>query len=245
MYLLRNKPAESIIGGLIFAVFPFAIQFNSMMFIDNGAIFFLLLTISLTSMFEEKKQERILVIAGISAGLSFLSKEMGIFAILYFLLYLLFSHGLKRYYKWLILTIGIALSWFVFSLIIDNKLFLAVISAQIGKTNGDINIQYMFTTAVSNFTYNFDAFYVGSVNSILILSWVAIGSFAFGKTHKLVKLGLLSLITTLAVLRYAWFYTWIAIYPFFAIAIAYCVYEIAIYAKNSWDNFNRLRRSGG
>ena len=42
-------------------------------------------------MFEEKKQERILVIAGISAGLSFLSKEMGIFAILYFLFYLLFT----------------------------------------------------------------------------------------------------------------------------------------------------------
>ena len=101
----------------------------------------------------------------------------------------------------------------------------------------------MFTTAVSNFTYNFDAFYVGRVNPILILSWIALGSFAFGKRHKLVKLGLLSLITTLAVLRFAWFDKWIAINPFFAIAIAYCVYEIASYAKNSWDNLNHLRRS--
>jgi 4-amino-4-deoxy-L-arabinose transferase-like glycosyltransferase len=239
MYLLRNKALESILAGSIFAGFPFAILLNSMIFIDNGSSFFLLLTIALTSTYEEKKLERMLILASISAGLSFLSKEMGIFAILYFLLYLLFSHSFKRHYKWLILSIGIASSWLILGLLLNSRLFLTVISTQFGRTNVVDNFQYIFTTAVSNFSYDFNNFYIGNVSPILFLSWIAIGSFAFGKGHKLIKLGLLSFMIILAVIRYAWFFTWIAVYPFFAIAIAYCIYEIISYAINMWKNFNK------
>ena len=239
MYLLRNNPLEAILAGAIFAVFPFAIQLNAMTFLDNGAIFFLLLTIALTSMYEEKGRESILIFAAISAGLSFLSKEMGIFAVLYFLLYIGFSRSFKKNFKWLILSIGVASSWFIYGLLLDRGLFLTIFTTQFGRTNAASSLGQIFATAASNFTYNYDNFYVGSLSPILLLSWIAVVIFAFGKGHRQIKLGLLSFIITLAVFRYAWFYTWISIYPFFAMALAFCVYGIFSFAKNNWRRFNK------
>lgn len=239
MYLLRKNSYESILAGSIFAVFPFAIQLNSMIFIDNAASFFFILTIALTSLYQEKKLEKILILAGISAGLSFLSKEIGIFAILYFLLYLIYSHSFKRHYKWLFLAIGVASSWFIIGLLLNSEVFFAIITTQLGRTNAGNNYIQLFTTAISNFSYNYDNFNIGSISPILILSWIAVGTFAFSKGHQLIKLGLLSFIITLAILRYAWFFTWITMYPFFAIAIAFCICQIVSYARNSWQRFNK------
>ncbi len=238
MYLLRNNAVESILAGFIFAVFPFAIQLNSMMFIDNGSTFFFLLTIALTSMYEKRKMERILILAGISAGISFLNKELGVFAILYFLFYLIATRSFKKNYKWLILAIGVASSWFIMGLSINSQLFLTIFTTQFGRTSLSYNLQHIFYTALSNFSYDYNNFYIGSTSLLLVLSWIAVVGFVFIKGHKLIKIGLLSFVITMAIIRYAWFYTWIAMYPFFAIAIASCICEILNYTKHVWRHFN-------
>ena len=229
---------ESILAGFIFTIFPFAVQLNAMVFIDNGSSFFFLLTLAFTSAFVQKKQERLLAFASVSAGLAFLSKEIGIYAILFLLLFLLFTRESKKHYRWLVLAIVIASSWFVFGLILNKGLFVDVISAQSIRMNagGQYNYQYLLNTSVSNFSIEFNSFIGAGISAILLLAWICVGTFIFSNRDKLIKLGLASFVTTLVVIRFGWYYTWIAMYPFFAIAITYTLLEIArflLHAKKS------------
>lgn len=40
IYLMRKRPYEALLSGVVFSLFPFAVDLNAMMFLDNGSSFF-------------------------------------------------------------------------------------------------------------------------------------------------------------------------------------------------------------
>ena len=241
MYLLRENKIESLFAGLIFAVYPFAVQLNSMMFLDNGSSFFFLVTLALTSRFDKNKSQVLLMLAGVSAGVSFLCKETGVYSIVFLLVYLFASRKSISRFKALraiMIAIGIASFWFVIGLILNSSLFVDIITAQFQRSSGSPNIyQALLNTSVLDFSITLEEFISRNVSFILLFSWICLGIFVFDPKHKVIKLGVLSFILTLVVLRYAWFFTWIGIYPLFSIAIAYVLYRSVHYSSSYVHRF--------
>jgi len=233
MYLLRAEEYKSILAGLIFSFFPFAVQLNAMMLLDNGSSFFFLLTISLTLKYEKDSADIFLLLAGISAGFSFLCKEFGAYSILYLLFYLLFTRKSLKDYKALILAIGIASSYFVVGLMLNKELFLDIISKLVnlaGTGSFKQNAYWGFlNTAIRDFSYNINEFKIGDVSPLLFVSWISLGAFFTSRKNKIIKIGILSLLITFIAIKYTWFQTWIAIYPFFSIALVHIIHKILAY----------------
>ncbi len=236
MYLLRQNKVLAILAGAIFAVYPFAVQLNGMMLLDNGAIFFFLLTLALTSKYEKNKSDLALLLAAFSAGLSFLCKEIGVYAILFMFLYVLYTRKTIKAttaLKATLIPIAVASTWVIFGLLSNPSLFLDIIATQLNHITGQIGYQALLTTSVSGFSFvpvtsGEVVVQFGSVNGLLLFSWICLGILLFDSGHKIVRIGILSILVTLFVMKYAWFFTWVAIYPFFAIAIASVIYTVGL-----------------
>ena len=170
------------------------------------------------------------MLAGVSAGISFLCKEIGICSILFLLLYSVFSRksiGRLEKVKASLVSIGIGSSWFVSGLLSHHQLFIDILTIQLQRsTIAQTGYQAVLNTAVREFSYNSTDFIMGEVSFLLLISWICLGIFIFGRGYKIVKIGLLSFLITLAVMKYAWFFTWIGIFPFFSIAIANVIYNL-------------------
>jgi 4-amino-4-deoxy-L-arabinose transferase-like glycosyltransferase len=204
-----------------------------MLFLDNGSSFFFLLTIALTSRHEEKRSSWLLLLAGVSASLSVLCKEVGVYSILYILLYLVSLRKPLKDYKALVLALGIASVYPISGLIINKNLFLAVVTNEVNMANTTVfspnSYKGLLNTSVHEFTYDANGFKMGDVSPLLLLAWVSLGFFLNSQNNKIVKLGAISFILTLVIMKYCWFQSWISMYPFFAIALAYSVKKILGY----------------
>ena len=226
IYLLRQNFPLSLLSGLIFAFFPSAVRLNSMVFLDNGTSFFFLLTLALTSRNEEQESRRLLVLSGISAGLSFLCKVSGVFAIIYLMFYLLFTNKLRRNYVALIVALGIAAIYPLSNLLLNADLFLDIVTVQQNRLGVFQFLSTGLSPAVSDFTYTENMFITGSISVVLLVSWISLGAFLNSRNHKVIKLGILSFVLTFLIISYAWFFSWIPMYPFFSIALAYCLHKM-------------------
>ncbi len=245
IYLLRENRIESLLAGIIFAVYPFAVQLNSMLFLDNGSSFFFLVTLALTSKFDKDKSEVFLILAGVSAGISFLCKETGAFSILFLLLYMiLFRKSMERFkvLKAFLISVGIAAVWLVFGLLLNHALFIDIIGAELNLSFlSQDGYQAILNSAVRDFSITTPGFIMGDVSFVLLFSWISLGILLFERGHKLIKIGVSSFLITHIIMNYAWFQTWIGIYPFFSIAIAYVIYRLVHYSSSYMYKF--LERS--
>jgi len=226
IYLLRKNFTLSLLSGLIFAFFPSAVRLNSMVFLDNGTSFFFLLTLALTSRYEEQESRRLLVLSGVSAGLSFLCKISGVFAIIYLALYLLFTNKLRRNFFAFIVALCISAIYPISNLMLNADLFLDILTVQKNRLGVFQFLSTGLSPAVSDFTYTRNMFTTGSISVVLLLSWISLGAFLNSRNNKVVKLGILSFVLTFLIISYAWFFSWIPMYPFFSIALAYVLHRI-------------------
>lgn len=227
VYLMRKRRYEALLSGLVFSLFPFAASMNAMMFLDNGSSFFFLLTMSLTSRYEEDKSNVFLILAGISAGLSFLSKEFGVYSIIYLFFYLLLARRLFKGSRALLAAVGIASIYFVGGFLLNSGLFIDILNAQAIVTSGVRTYpgQSLWNTALRDFSFDQNGFVLGDISLLLLASWVSLGVFLGGSKNRIVKLGIFSFLLTIIAVRYFWFYSWIAIYPFFSLALAHVICE--------------------
>jgi hypothetical protein len=235
MYLLRENKIESLLAGVIFAVFPFAVQLNSMMLLDNGSSFFFLLTMALTLKYDKDKSEILLILAGVSAGISFLCKETGVFSILFLLLYTILSGMPTRHFKALkafLISVGISSVWIFVGLLLNHALFIDMIDTELHLSSlGTKGYSPILNSAVRDFTITTPEFIMGDVSFLLLFSCICLGILMFDRGHKLIRIGLASFLLTHIIMKYAWFQTWIAIYPFLSIAIAYVMYRLVHYSS--------------
>lgn len=212
-------------------------QILSMLFLDAGVAFFSMLTLIFTSVYNKTGARNYLYLAGIIAGASALSKEYGVATLLYLLVFLLYTRAgsikniLQRSSKPFLLGLGIASTWPLYGLAIAAPLFLAIIQANASRSflfGANLNLLAFVTL----FNYTSSTMYYAGVDPILLIGWLGIGYSLWKRKLPLVQLSLLSYLGVVLGLRYAWFYTTIPLFPFFAIGIGGLLTDFAYGLRN-------------
>jgi len=88
---------EALFAIFILAVYPMVVINNRFTFLEHGVLLFYLPTIISLLKYRQENRMRLLIVASIFAGLSFLNKESGISAVIFLVLFLIKEKRLRSY----------------------------------------------------------------------------------------------------------------------------------------------------
>ncbi len=230
-FLLRDRRVLAWAATLTWVAFFITHPILSMLFVDSGVAFFNLLTVVLTNEYaRSSRSSKRLYIAGIAAGASALSKLFGIASLLYLLVYLIYprlsplKENLPSNYKPLLLGIGIASIWPLYGLATNAPLFVQLLQFNVSRSVISGNILNFPVLASLSYTKN--AMYSAGIDPPLLGGWVGIAYSLLKKNFRVILLSPACYLLVVLGLRFAWFYTVIPLFPFFAIGIGAMVTDM-------------------
>jgi hypothetical protein len=222
-FILRGRPVLAWASTLVWLGFFITHPILSMLFIDAGVAFFNLLTVALINEYTRTRSSKQLYLAGFTAAASTLSKLFGIASLLYLLTYLLSTRlgpmrkdqacSLKPFF----LAVGIASIWPVYGLATAAPLFVQLLLFNASRSV--LSSNFLLFPAFELFSYTKNAMYASGIDPALLIGWASIVYLFSKKDLRVVQLSPLCYLLVVAVSRYAWFYTLIPMFPFFAIGI--------------------------
>jgi hypothetical protein len=235
-FILRSRPVLAWASTVVWLFFFITHPILSMLFIDAGVAFFNLVTVALISEYTRTRSSKQLYLAGFTAGASALSKLFGIASILYLLTYLLSARlspmGKTQASSWkpFLLAVGIASIWPVYGLAIAAPLFVQLLLFNASRSVLSGNI--LLFPAFASLSYTKTTMYSSGIDPALLIGWVAM-AYSFSKKNlRVVQLSPLSYLLVVVALRYAWFYTLIPLFPFFAIGVGTVVSDMISIGRN-------------
>lgn len=223
-FLLRGQRILAWASALVWTGFFVSHQILSMLFIDSGVAFFNLLTVTLTSEYARTRSRNYLYLAGVTGGLAALSKQFGIASLLFLLGYLIYSRlglakeSIVKNSGPFLLAVGIALIWPLYGLATAAPLFIQLQQANASRSFLS-GVNSNLSVLVSSFTYTQSTMYYAGVDVMLLIGWVGVAYSVSKRKFRLVTLSILTYLLVVLALRYAWFYTMIPLFPFFAIGL--------------------------
>jgi hypothetical protein len=222
-FLLRDRRLLAWAATLTWVGFFITHPILSMLFVDSGVAFFNLLTVTLTNEYTKTRSSKQLYMAGIAAGASALSKLFGITSLLYLLAYLILSRqsqskeNLPTNYKPLLLSIGIASIWPVYGLATAAPLFFQLLQFNISRSV--VSSDILNFPVLASLSYTKNTMYSAGIDPFLLIGWIGLAYSLLRKNLRVTLLSPVFYLMVVLVLRYAWFYTMIPLFPFFAIGI--------------------------
>jgi len=199
----------------------------SMLFVDSGVAFFNLLSLTMLGEYSRTHRRKWLYFAAIASGASALSKEIfGLSSILYLVAYLIYARlgprheALTRNLKPILLAVGLASTWWIFAITVDAPLFIQLLHYNVSRSAlSDHTFSDVFSILLASFSYSRSSMNYNGVDPILAISWVAL-IYSLSKSGvRFVQASSVCYLSVVFVLRYAWFFTVIPLFPFFAIGI--------------------------
>lgn len=229
-FLLRDRRVLAWVGTLTFIGFFVTHPILSMLFVDSGVAFFNLLTVVLTNECTRSTSSKPLYAAGVAAGASALSKLFGVASLLYLLAYMVHAklgqaeENLPANYKPLLLGFGVASIWPLYGLATAAPLFVQLLQFNVSRSVISGNILNFPVLASLSYTKN--AMYSAGIDPFLLGGWVGIAYSLLRKNLRVIMLSPACYLLVVLGLKYAWFYTVIPLFPFFAIGIGAMVTDI-------------------
>jgi Dolichyl-phosphate-mannose-protein mannosyltransferase len=245
-FILRDRRVLAWASSLIWVGFFITHPILSMLFVDSGVAFFNLLTVALTNEYAKSRSTKPLYMAGIAAGASTLSKLFGVASLLYLLTYLIYARFKQTQenphgnYKPLLLGIGIASIWPAYGLTTAAPLFIQLVQFNVSRSILSDNIFNFPVLASLNYTKT--TLFAGGID-LSLAGWVGMAYSLSKKNLRVAQISPLCYLVVVLGLRYAWFYTLIPLYPFFAIGIGtivtdvICVARKRLHPRRSSDRF--------
>ena len=224
--MLRKRFVLATATALSFVFYQQYHQLLSMAFLDPGVSMFLMSTIALTYLYRRVKNSRLLPLAGVTAGLATLSKEIGVASILYLILFTIYDVRRGKRGKWgthleaIIIAFCLGAVWPIYGLALQPKLFLDLIGHNAGRSIlGTYGWQITMYSAVGVVYFRRDYFGWNGYDYVLVASWLAtVYMFVRARGISEVKLGLLCFGSIFLLLRYPAIYLTISFFPFYSIA---------------------------
>ncbi len=248
LYLMLEKQSKVLAYSTILASILYEQYFvlPSMLFLESGMSFFLILTIVFTINYSQKRSSWYIYSAGITAGLSALSKEVGIASILYLVLFWIYdSHKQENrdrnsHFKAILIASALGLSWVIYALVVQPALFIDLVSINLGRSVVSNNsILVVFQTFVTRFMFDKNGFADFGIDYKLVISWFGIAYLFARKLVPIqVKLGLLSYGFFFLLLRSTAVFNTIPFFPFYALAMGLILNDLCVKAS---DDRERLK----
>jgi 4-amino-4-deoxy-L-arabinose transferase-like glycosyltransferase len=229
LYLIVNRLYKNRVIALLSAgmLSIASLYINRLAMMDNFMALFLLLTVFFYLKFKDSRQNKWIYLAGIAAGLSFLSKYTGICAILFLVVQSLFDKEFAKTWKPL-LTFGV----------------LAMIYPLLGLMNWhNFTSDTLFQASRGTNYYNFvsmlimghpiDQLYTKLYDWFFILSpWMLLGVVSCAlilpqKENRILCILLVSVVFVYAVAKSVWWAYLVGIYPVYCTSIAVVCYDTA------------------
>ena len=251
LYLLfERNPKLAYSTVFAFIVFGQYSMLPSMVFLDAGVSFFLVLTVVLTSYYVRTRITYFLYLSGITAGLSALSKEVGVASIFYLALFWLYDKYKRKekngssYTKALILAVVAFSTWIIFALIEQPTLFVDLVSANLGRSISS-NLSYLdvVRTIFSSFSFNVNFIADTGIDYALILSWLGVAYLLAKRSVPAeIKIGLISYLVFFFLLRFTAVFNTIPFFPFYALALGLVINDFYDYVIAK--SISRFRKEG-
>jgi hypothetical protein len=212
-----------------------AVIYGRMAFVENGAATFFVATFLFAMKYVHTSKNRWLMFSGLSAGLSFLCKQLGIAAMIFLVLFLLaYKPESKNKLFKLVLLAGILVSIYFVQIIITNPGYLSnIVKIYIYTGLGSVSWLNMFlcnilpsgvsVSWISPLTIFTNLFGFVTLDFWYILAFFVILYLVLKerKTARLVLLPMLSYILVLVLIGHANAYYVILMQPFMAIPVGY------------------------
>ncbi len=234
-FLFRHRRLLAWVSALAWTGLFISHQILSMLFIDAGVSFFNLLTLTMTSEYTRSRSRSQLYLAGVAAGASALSKIFGIASLLYFLGYLLYlrvgrsRESLSRNSRPFLIAVVTASTWPIVGLAVAAPLFIQILQFNASRSvlsNNGFNLPVL-----ASFNYTQSTMYHTGIDPVLVMGWVSIAYSISKKNLGFVHLSLLSYLLVVVILRYAWFYTTIPLFPFLSIGMGSLITDLICYLR--------------
>jgi len=224
-FALRQRDRlEAGAAALFFLVYMSLFPVLTMLFLDSGVSFFLILTMYLAAYFERTGSTRAMYAAGLTAGLASLSKVPGVVAILFLVLFLVYQVASKktkvfRILPSLVVAIGLASLWPIYGFLIEPGLFWQLTTTNFSRTTLSGNsLQQILAALASNASFARPDYTV-TLDPLLIVSWAATLLVVSRKKYLVTSLALGSYLIVLFALRYVPPQMTVPLFPFFAVSL--------------------------
>jgi hypothetical protein len=244
--ILRRKKLLAFITIAVWIVFVATNPILSMLFLETGVSFFVMLTLVLTSEYANgKKSEYYLYAAAVTVGLAAASKESGLSTVAYFGIFLLYmklkeKKSIVSSLKPFLISVFLSAIWFVFAYLTAPKLFLDLLtinSHRYQEPGGpnlfkDIPRFFVVQPNLSNPT----GMQFGPLSLLMLLGVAGVGYLivrAFFSRDLLLEVLLVSCYLAFILPSEVFFYTTIVMFPFYSIGIAAILYDITMKAKGA------------
>jgi hypothetical protein len=202
----------------------------SMLFLDSGVAFFNLLAVTMMSEYSRSRSAVYLYLAGFLAGASALSKIYGTATLLFFLVFLLNARrgsskdSLAKSLRPFLLAVGIASIWPIYGFATNASLFIQLLQSDFSRSVLSGNI--VGFPALASMSYTGTTMYSSGLDLSLLIGWMALIYSLSKKKLQLIQTSALFYLLIVIALRYAWYYTMIPLFPFFAIGIGTVISDV-------------------
>lgn len=234
-YELFHRKLPSFLSSLYFIFMTPALIYGRMAFVENGAATFFVATFLFGMKYVHTSKNRWLVCSIVSAGLSFLCKQLGFAAIIFLVLFILaYKPESKNKLLKLVLLAGILVSIYFVQIIITNpsslsRLVTTYIYAKLGSVSwfnmflcnilpSGVSLTWMGPLTIFTNLFGFVTLDFWCVLPFFVILYLVLKE---RKTARLVLLPILSYILVLVLIGHANAYYVIMMLPFMAIPVGY------------------------